>query len=80
MNYQAGYVACRKAAESGVDLKTHPVGTGPFKFGSYQSRDKLILLRNNSWWGGKPTVDQLTFQFMYGCADSQSETFSGRVS
>jgi peptide/nickel transport system substrate-binding protein len=64
VNYQAGYVACRKAAESGVDLKTHPVGTGPFKFGSYQSRDKLTLLRNDSWWGGKPIVDRLIFQFM----------------
>jgi peptide/nickel transport system substrate-binding protein len=64
VNYQAGYVACKKAAESGADLKTHPIGTGPFKFSSYQSRDKLVLVRNDHWWGGKVTVDQLVFQFM----------------
>jgi peptide/nickel transport system substrate-binding protein len=50
VNYQAGYVACKKAAAAGVDLKTHPIGTGPFKFSSYQSRDKLIPARNDGWW------------------------------
>lgn len=64
VDYQAGYMACKKAVEAGVNLKTQPVGTGPFKIRSYQSRDKLILDRNDAYWGGKPTIQQVVYQFM----------------
>ena len=64
VNYQAGYVACKKAVEAGVNLKTHPVGTGPFQISSYQPRDKLILNCNDAFWGGKPAIQQVVYQFM----------------
>lgn len=64
VNFQAGYVVCKKAVEANVNLKTHPVGTGPFQIQSYQSRDKLILHRNDSYWGAKPTIQQVVYQFM----------------
>lgn len=31
-----------------------PVGTGPYKFSSWQPGDRLILERNDNYWGDKP--------------------------
>lgn len=64
VNYQAGYIVCKRAVEGGVDLKTQPVGTGPFQLQSYQSRDKIILTRNDAYWDGKPVIEQIVYQFM----------------
>ena len=64
VNYQAGYIVCKKVVEAGLNLKTQPVGTGAFKMRSYQPRDRLILDRNDTYWGGKPTIQQVVYQFM----------------
>ncbi|HEY6439890.1 MAG TPA: ABC transporter substrate-binding protein, partial [Acetobacteraceae bacterium] len=30
------------------------IGTGPFRFVSWARGDKVVLARNESWWGGRP--------------------------
>jgi peptide/nickel transport system substrate-binding protein len=37
----------------------HPIGTGPFKFGSWTRGDRLELTRNDDYWGDKATIDRL---------------------
>ena len=37
----------------------HPVGTGPFKLESWTRGDKLILTRNDDYWGEKAKLDKL---------------------
>lgn len=38
-------------------LPTHPVGTGPFMFKSYTAGDRLVLVRNPSYWeAGAPKL------------------------
>ncbi len=37
----------------------HPTGTGPFKFGSWTVKEKVVLLRNNAYWGKKPKLAQV---------------------
>lgn len=64
INYQAGYIVSRKALEAGVDIKTKPIGTGPFAIDSYQPRDKIVLVRHDGYWGKKQTLSELTYQFM----------------
>ena len=64
VNFQAGFVVCKKAVESGIDMKTKPVGTGAFMLKSYQPRDKVILTRNDAYWGGKPAISEVVYQFM----------------
>lgn len=64
VNYQGGYLVCRRAVEAGVDLTNRLVGTGPFRLRSYQARDKLVLERNDAYWGGRPGVESIIFQFM----------------
>lgn len=44
-------VVPREAVEKyGVDFRRHPVGTGPFKLGSWQEGHALVLHRHEGYW------------------------------
>lgn len=45
----------------GKDFPAHPVGTGPFKFATWEKGVRLVLQRNPSYWGGPPSLDELVF-------------------
>src|SRR6187397_2601079 len=40
----------------------HPTGTGPFKFESWTRGDRLVMVRNDDYWGDKATLDKLIFR------------------
>lgn len=40
----------------------HPVGTGPFKFVERVRGQKIVLERNNDYWGEKPYLDRVIFR------------------
>ncbi|HXV56260.1 MAG TPA: ABC transporter substrate-binding protein [Gaiellaceae bacterium] len=40
----------------------HPTGTGPFKFESWTRGDRLVLVRNDDYWGEKAHLDELIFR------------------
>jgi peptide/nickel transport system substrate-binding protein len=37
----------------------HPTGTGPFKFGGWTVKEKVVLLRNDQYWGKKAKLAQV---------------------
>ena len=37
----------------------HPIGTGPFKFESWTRNDRLVLAKNDDYWGEKSKIDKL---------------------
>ena len=39
----------------------HPIGTGPFKFDSWERGSRLTLVRNEDYWGDKAQLDSLVF-------------------
>jgi peptide/nickel transport system substrate-binding protein len=43
---------------------THPIGTGPFKFVSYQRNREITVQRWDGYWGPKPRLERLTFKFV----------------
>ena len=43
---------------------THPVGTGPFKFVSYERNRQITVQRWDGYWGPKPRLEQITFRFV----------------
>jgi peptide/nickel transport system substrate-binding protein len=40
----------------------HPIGTGPFKFESFTPTDKLVIVRNDDYWGDKAKLDKVIFR------------------
>ena len=40
----------------------HPTGTGPFKFVSWTRGDRLVMERNDDYWGDKAHIDKLIFR------------------
>jgi peptide/nickel transport system substrate-binding protein len=44
---------------SGTYGTQHPTGTGPYMFSSWKVGDKLVLVKNPSYWGKKAKIDRL---------------------
>jgi peptide/nickel transport system substrate-binding protein len=61
----AGMVSPTALKTMGKDCMLHPVGTGPFKFVSYE-RDVLLKLErfNDYWQKGKPYLDGIEWHFI----------------
>jgi peptide/nickel transport system substrate-binding protein len=55
---------------------TEPVGTGPYKFVRWNRGDRLMLERNEAWWGGKAPIRNATFRFI---ADPQAQVSALRA-
>jgi peptide/nickel transport system substrate-binding protein len=49
----------------GIDyMRQNPVGTGPFKFESYEPRQKVVLTANPKYFRGTPILEKVTARFM----------------
>lgn len=46
------------------DIGTVPVGTGPYKFGSWNRGTDLTLTVNEGYWGDAPQIQQVTYRFV----------------
>ena len=51
------------------DCQTKPVGTGPFKFDSYNPGQNVTLSKFDGYWGPKASIDTAVFKI---CADIDS--------
>lgn len=79
VNHNAGYIVSRAAIEDGIDLRTHPVGTGPFMFEEYRPRESFSLVANPDYWNGAPTLERLVVQFMPDGATRELALISGEI-
>ncbi|WP_440954298.1 ABC transporter substrate-binding protein [Methanosarcina sp. Mfa9] len=46
------------------DLAHEPVGTGPFKFESYEEGMRLSVVRNEDYWGGDVGLEHVTIDYV----------------
>jgi peptide/nickel transport system substrate-binding protein len=65
-NYTGGFIVSKKAIEAKGEewFKTNPVGTGAFKFESYEPRQKVVLAANPTYFRGAPVLKKVTARFM----------------
>jgi peptide/nickel transport system substrate-binding protein len=60
--------------------KTHPLGTGPFKFRSYdQVQQVLDIEANQNYWDGPSTIPSIHVRAISESNTMQAELLSGRV-
>jgi peptide/nickel transport system substrate-binding protein len=51
-------------AESIDGIKQEPVGTGPFRFGTWVQGDRIELVRYPDYWGDPAPLESATFRFI----------------
>jgi peptide/nickel transport system substrate-binding protein len=55
------------------------VGSGPFKFVSWRTGDRIVLAPNTTYWGAKPKVDELVFRFIRDPSARLNELKAGGI-
>lgn len=72
---------CKKAFEdNGSDkMRLFPVGTGPFVFNEYKSKEYVSLVRNESYWGVKANLKKITYLFMPNESSRELALLSGNI-
>jgi len=43
-------------------FKHKPIGTGPFKFSTWESNVKVVIEKNPEYWGAVPIIDKVIFE------------------
>jgi peptide/nickel transport system substrate-binding protein len=47
------------------DVRSHPIGTGPFKFVEFKANDSIRLVRNSDYWRpGRPYLDAIDWRII----------------
>jgi peptide/nickel transport system substrate-binding protein len=77
------YIVSHRAAEgaSTQDFNSGEaaVGTGPYRFVSYAPGERLVLARNDGYWGRKPDFAKVTFRVIGNDASRVAALLSGTV-
>jgi peptide/nickel transport system substrate-binding protein len=80
MAFPGSSIVPKKLVESGHDLNAQPVGSGPFKFVSYQPRTAIKFERNPDYWEeGKPYFDAMEYRIISDITALTNAVMSGGV-
>jgi peptide/nickel transport system substrate-binding protein len=55
------------------------IGTGPFRFVSWARGDRLLLARNETWWGKRPAWDTVTIRYVKNATSRLAALLAGDV-
>ena len=61
MNFAAA-ISPTAVRQYGQDFYKHPVGTGPFRFVEWRKDERIVLARNDNYWGRQARLRQLIFK------------------
>lgn len=80
INYQGGNMVCKKAAEEmGEKFTQKPIGTGPFMFGEYKSKESVTLLADPQYFRGKPKLEKIVYRYILSDASRDLAFTSGEI-
>ena len=65
-NESGSFMVSKKAFEQlgKTAMRLRPIGTGPFQFVEYRTKDRVVLTRNDSYWGGRPVLEGISYRYM----------------
>ncbi|UIJ72791.1 ABC transporter substrate-binding protein [Aurantimonas sp. HBX-1] len=78
--YPTGLIVSPTAvAEAGADFGRRPVGTGPFRFESWEPNAKVVVSRNDDYWGEAPSLEAVEFRPIVDAAARTAQLSSGEI-
>jgi peptide/nickel transport system substrate-binding protein len=79
--FLGSYVVPKKYMEqAGVEgFQQKPVGTGPYKLADYQLNARIVLERNDDYWGAKPPLRRVTIEIIKDPSARVAAVQSGQV-
>lgn len=66
-------------ANAAEDFDTRPVGTGPYAFEAHAPGSRLVLRRNDAYWGDHTGPERIAFDVISRSADTVDAVLAGRV-
>ena len=81
MAFLGSYIVPKGYVEKiGVDaFREKPIGTGPYRLVEYQLNSRIVLERNDQYWGPKPTMRRVTFEIIRDPSARVAAIQSGQV-
>jgi len=80
MAFPGSSIVPKKLVESGHDLNAKPIGTGPFRFVSYEPRTAIKFVRNADYFEkGKPYFDSMEYRIISDITALTNALLSGVV-
>lgn len=74
------FILSKAAAEKyGDQLDQHPIGTGPYRYVSYQRGGNFVFARNDDYWGGKADIKEVVFKKVTEAAARLAALESGQA-
>jgi len=77
--HAASIVSPTAVREYGADFSMNPVGTGPFKFVSWDPGVEVVLEKNPDYFKGAPEIDQLIFKPITEAQTRLAELEAGNI-
>jgi peptide/nickel transport system substrate-binding protein len=63
----------------GEDVRRKPVGAGPYVLKEWVAGDRIVLVRNENYYGPKPTVATLTYKIVPETATREAMLRAGQI-
>jgi peptide/nickel transport system substrate-binding protein len=65
-DYAGGFIVCKRAVEAVGEesFSSHPVGTGPFRFESYEPGQSVRLRAHEEYFRGRPILDAVEIRYV----------------
>jgi len=78
--YPTGLIASPAAIEAhGKDFGRNPVGTGAFKFAEWKSNERVVVERNDDYWGEKAGTEAVVFRPITDANTRVAEMLAGGI-
>lgn len=63
----------------GEEVRQHPVGAGPYILKEWVKGDRIVMIRNENYWGKKPTVAKITWKIVPEAATREAMLRAGQI-
>ena len=63
----------------GQDVRQHPVDAGPYIMKEWVKGDRFVMVRNENYWGKKPTVAKITWKVVPEASTREAMLRAGQI-